>query len=72
MSIKRIEERIKKLLPEHLKMLCRLPDGTERVMDVQEMIDTGSEFIKVVRGSNMADLDKMLKYDFENIRVMEQ
>ncbi len=65
--LKHLEKRLALITPGPLVLLCRMPDGTERTMSVHEMIDTGSHFQKVVRGNNLADLDRMLQYEFEGI-----
>ncbi len=68
MTIKELEKRIRTLIPGPLLILCRMPDGAEKEMTVQEMISTGSQFVHVTRGKNLDDLDKMIDYEFTKIR----
>ncbi len=68
MTLKELEKRIKNLVPGPLLILCRMPDGTEKEMNVLEMIATGSQFVHVTRGKNLDDLDKMIDYEFTQIR----
>lgn len=51
-----LERRIDTLKARPLVLLCRTPSGRERVMSVQQCIETGSVFIHVVRD----DLDELL------------
>ncbi len=67
MTLKELEKRIKRLAPGPLLLLCKMPDGSERAMTVQEMIETGSHFQRVTRGNNLCDLDRMLQYEFDCI-----
>ncbi len=69
MTLKELEKRIKRLTPGPLLLLCKMSDGSERAMTVQEMIDTGSEFQRVIRGDNLRDLDRMLQYEFAHMRT---
>ena len=43
-----------------LIILCEDVDGNTAKMTVQEMLDSGRGFVKVVRGSRLSDLDKLL------------
>ncbi len=67
MTLRELEKRIKRLNPGPLLLLCKMPDGSEKAMTVQEMIETGSHFQRVARGNNLRDLDRMLQYEFEHI-----
>lgn len=49
---------------KHLVLLARLPNGEERIMDVDMYIKTDGELVKVLRGNDLNDLDKLLK-DFK-------
>ena len=43
-----------------LLVLCEDDDGNTARMTVKEMLDSGRGFVKVVRGSRLSDLDKLL------------
>ena len=43
-----------------LILLCEDDDGNTVRMTVKEMLDSGRGFVKVVRGSRLSDLDKLL------------
>lgn len=59
-DVMKLLERIEKaLIPEHLTILASL-DGQEVEMTVQECIDKGAGFIKVLDGCNMDDVDLIL------------
>lgn len=62
--MKTIENRLttleKTLTPDPMRVLAQLPDGTNAVMTVDEMIELGAGFCKVVSGTDMNDLDKIL------------
>lgn len=62
--MKNIDNRLtmleKTLTPDPLRVLVQMPDGTNAVMNVDEMIKSGAGFCKVVSGTDMNDLDKIL------------
>ncbi len=70
MTLKELEKRIKRLTPGPLLLLCMMPDGVEQPMTVQEMIDTGSTFVKVEKGNNLSDLDRLIAYEWQSIRQL--
>lgn len=43
-----------------LIILCEDVDGNTAKMTVQEVLDTGRGFVRVVSGSRLSDLDKLL------------
>ena len=47
-------------LQDPLIVLAEDDDGNVERMTVQEMLSSGRGFVKVVRGSRLSDLDKML------------
>lgn len=68
-----ITGRLKKLesyLPRPIIVLCRMSDGSEREMTVDEFTETGAIFIRVVRGNNLADVDKILEAVDEECAVL--
>lgn len=57
------EKRIRRLeaqLPKPLVILCRTTGGTVREITADEFISNNADFVKVVRGSSLRDLDKVL------------
>lgn len=61
MTEKELTAKIQEIQARPLVLLCRMPDGREREMTVQECIETGSAFIHVVRD----DLDALLASEIE-------
>lgn len=43
-----------------LILLCEDDNGNTEKMTVQQMLDSGRGFVRVVRGSRLSDLDKLL------------
>lgn len=60
MNIKELERRIKKLRPVGLVVIGMLPDGTEREMTAIELVESGAELVRVIRGNDLKDLDLIL------------
>lgn len=56
MTAAELEAKIAELRAQPLRVLCRLPNGKQRVMTVREYFTTGSEYIHVVAD----DLDQLL------------
>lgn len=52
----------KELTPDPLRVLAMLPEGTERVLTVEEMQELDAAFCRVISGSDMRDLDKLLDW----------
>lgn len=69
MKLDRIEERIRKIAPRSLRLLCQMPDGAEAEMSVQECIDSNSEFLKVLGGNDLHELDRLFKYEFAKMGI---
>lgn len=60
-AITRLEELEKRHLQDPLIVIAELPDTHElHKMTVAEMLETGSGFVRVVSGSSLTDLDKIL------------
>jgi hypothetical protein len=57
--MKRLEALEKKIRPQHLTILASL-NGEQVEMTVQECIDKGGSFIKVLDGCNLKDVDLIL------------
>lgn len=60
MDIKSLERRINKLRPKRLVVIGVLPDGTQRKMTAPELVETGSELVRVIAGNDLADVDMIL------------
>ena len=59
--LSRIEAKLEAKRPCPLIVRAKLPDAeTAQEMTVQEMIETGAGFERVVNGNNLHDLDKIL------------
>lgn len=63
MSIKALERKIEKMRPQRLVVLARTQEGVEKEMGIDELIETKSEFIRVLRGNDLSDVDALLKYE---------
>lgn len=60
-ALTRLEELEKRHLQDPLIVIAELPDTKElQKMTVAEVLETGSGFVKVVSGSSLTDLDKIL------------
>ncbi len=59
-KISNLMSRLERIRPAALVVLALLPDGTEREMPVAECVNLGAEFIKVVHGNSLSDLDILL------------
>jgi len=60
-ALTRLEELEKRHLQDPLIVIAELPDTKElQKMTVAEMLETGSGFVRVVSGSSLTDLDKIL------------
>lgn len=54
----------------HLWLLYRV-DGAEKTGTVANMEADRGEFIRVIGGNSLDDLDRMLQFELANIRVVE-
>lgn len=63
MSIKALGRKIEKMRPQRLVVLARTQEGVEKEMGVDELIETKSEFIRVLRGNDLSAVDALLKYE---------
>lgn len=52
-----------KIRPSRLVVLARTQEGVEKEMGIDELIETKSEFIRVLRGNDLSDVDALLKYE---------
>ena len=58
---KRLDALEQAMNPPRMRILCGLPDGTTAICTVNEMVDAGGIFGRVVSGGNLDDLDVILK-----------
>ena len=63
MSMKALGRKIEKMRPQRLVVLARTQEGVEKEMGIDELIETKSEFIRVLRGNDLSDVDALLKYE---------
>ena len=63
MSIKALGRKIEKMRPQRLVVLARTQEGVEKEMGVDELIETKSEFIRVLRGNDLSAVDALLNYE---------
>lgn len=60
MTVKELERRVDRIRGSALVVLCRLPDGTEKEMSAEEFAESGGDFIRVIRGNDLHDVDIIL------------
>lgn len=56
-------KKLESLRPSRLVVLARMPDGTEREMSAPEYVEAvkdGADFLRVVRGCDLNDVDLVL------------
>lgn len=61
--IKGLERKIEQIRPQRLIVLARTQEGVEKEMDIDELTETKSEFIHVLRGNDLSDVDALLRYE---------
>ena len=47
--------------------LYQTPDGKEKRGNIDDLISDNGTFLRVLSGNRLEDLDRMLKYELENI-----
>ena len=52
-----------KIRPSRLVVLARTQEGVEKEMGIDELIETKGEFIRVLRGNDLSDVDALLRYE---------
>lgn len=63
MSIASRLTKLESMRPSRIVLLARMPDGTEREMSAPDFIKSakdGADFIRVMRGSDLKDVDLIL------------
>lgn len=68
--MKRLEALERKIRPQHLTILAVL-NGEQLEMTVQECIDKGARFVKVLDGCNFNDIDLILNEIFRKEALEE-
>ena len=63
MTLKELERKIEQIRPQRLVVLARTQEGVEKEMGIDELIETNSEFIRVLRGNDLSDVDALLRYE---------
>ena len=63
MTLKELERKIERIRPQRLVVLARTHDGAEKEMGIDELIETKGEFIRVLRGNDLSDVDILLRYE---------
>ena len=63
MTLKELERKIEQIRPQRLIVLARTQDGAEKEMGIDELIATKGEFIRVLRGNDLSDVDALLRYE---------
>ena len=71
MTLKELERKIEQIRPQRLIVLARTQDGAEKEMGIDELIETKGEFIRVLRGNDLSDVDALLRYEVPDC-VIEQ
>ncbi len=63
MTLKELERKIEQIRPQRLIVLARTQNGSEKEMGLDELIETKGEFIRVLRGNDLSDVDALLRYE---------
>ena len=63
MTLKELERKIEQIRPQRLIVLARTQNGSEKGMGLDELIETKGEFIRVLRGNDLSDVDALLRYE---------
>ena len=70
-SLKTRIERIRTFMEDcrgkQLIFLYQTPDGKEKRGNIDDLITDNGTFLHVLGGNRLEDIDRMLKYEFENI-----
>ena len=63
MTLKELERKIEQIRTQRLIVLVRTQNGSEKEMGLDELIETKGEFIRVLRGNDLSDVDALLRYE---------
>lgn len=69
--LRRIAKYIEKRQGKPLIMLFGTPAGEEQAGTVNDFISAKGEFIRVLSGTSLDDLDQFLQHEINNIQVYE-
>ena len=64
--VKRLENMEKSLISKPLIVLARLPSGQEVEVSTRECVALQGDFIRVISGGSLSDLDYLLNEIFKN------
>lgn len=67
MRLKELEKRIDRIKPRDLILLCRMPDGTEKEMGLDEYVGSNCDFIRLISGNNLDQVDRLLRGISESV-----
>ncbi len=63
-----LKKRIEKIADQYaatpIMVLVAMPDGTQKVMDVSNMILHNLTLIRVISGNSLRDLDRIIEYGY--------
>ena len=63
MTLKELEKKVNRIRPQRLVVLALTQEGVEKGMGIDELIETNSEFIRVLQGNDLSDVDALLRYE---------
>lgn len=71
-----VKSRLKRLMAysdahraKRLVVLAKTADGTETEMSVDELIESKSTFIRVLRGNDLTDVYRIIDYEVPNCAI---
>lgn len=67
-SLRKFAERFR---GQQIVFLYRAPDGKERRGSIDDLISDDGAFIRVLSGSRLSDLDRMLEYELRTLTCKE-
>lgn len=67
-SLRKFAERFR---GQQIVFLYRTPDGKERRGSIDDLISDDGAFIRVLSGSRLSDLDRMLEYELRTLTCKE-
>lgn len=65
--MKDLEAAEKQLADNHMIVLAKTKSGEAREMTVDECIESGAEFVKVIRGNNQGEFDRIMCREFNKV-----
>ena len=64
---KELEAAEKQLTDGHMVVLAKMKSGDAKEMTVDEYFESDAEFIKVLRGSNQGEFNRIMNREFDRI-----